>query len=236
MPDVAGRRRAVSVAIFSPRSIVVGHPDRAQPRQPRPPESTASCTPSGRSSRVATTTPATRTSGAYGKYQIMPSNWPGWAKLYIGSSTAPQTPANQEKVARGKVTALYNWLDTLAQRRPLVADRVGRAEPGALVDATPRLRREDHEALQRGLGDDRRADVGVVPPPLPVGVVDVTTAGSRSQRGDRLRRALGTASHAGYTDGRVHYSERTGRRRRTSSTRRAWRGSGRSGRRAARPA
>ena len=28
-------------------------------------------------------------SGAYGKYQIMPSNWPGWAKQYIGNSTAP---------------------------------------------------------------------------------------------------------------------------------------------------
>src|SRR5262245_64746863 len=52
------------------------------------------------------------TSGAYGKYQIIPSNWPGWAKLYVGSSTAPWTPVNQEKVARGKVTALWNWLDT----------------------------------------------------------------------------------------------------------------------------
>ena len=50
--------------------------------------------------------------GAYGKYQIMPSNWPAWARLYIGSSTAPQTPANQERVARGKVTSLYNWLDS----------------------------------------------------------------------------------------------------------------------------
>jgi len=51
-------------------------------------------------------------SGAYGKYQIMPSNWPVWAKLYVGSSTAKQTPLNQEKVARGKVTALWNWLDS----------------------------------------------------------------------------------------------------------------------------
>ena len=42
----------------------------------------------------------------------MPSNWPSWAKLYVGSSTAPWTPINQEKVAWGKVTALWNWLDT----------------------------------------------------------------------------------------------------------------------------
>jgi hypothetical protein len=52
------------------------------------------------------------TTGAYGKYQILPSNWPTWARLYIGSSTAPQTPANQETVAHRKVTALYAWLDS----------------------------------------------------------------------------------------------------------------------------
>jgi len=47
------------------------------------------------------------TSGAYGKYQIMPASWAGWAALYLGSSTAPQTPANQETVAHRKVTALW---------------------------------------------------------------------------------------------------------------------------------
>jgi hypothetical protein len=49
-------------------------------------------------------------SGAYGKYQIMPSNWPAWARQYLGNAYAPQTPANQEKVASGKMTALYRWL------------------------------------------------------------------------------------------------------------------------------
>jgi len=51
-----------------------------------------------------------RTSGAYGKYQIMPSNWPAWAKRYLGDAHAKQTPANQEKVARGKFTGLYRGL------------------------------------------------------------------------------------------------------------------------------
>ena len=51
-------------------------------------------------------------SGAYGKYQIIPSNWPAWARTYLGSSTAPQTPTNQERVASGKFTSLYNWLDS----------------------------------------------------------------------------------------------------------------------------
>ena len=51
-----------------------------------------------------------RSSGAYGKYQIMPSNWPSWAKRYLGNANAKQTPANQEKVAAGKFTSLYKSL------------------------------------------------------------------------------------------------------------------------------
>ncbi len=50
------------------------------------------------------------TSGAYGKYQIMPSNWPAWAQTYLGDRKAKQTPANQEKVAAGKFTSLHRSL------------------------------------------------------------------------------------------------------------------------------
>jgi hypothetical protein len=53
-----------------------------------------------------------RNSGAYGKYQILPSNWPSWARIYLGNSRARHTPANQEKVARGKFTTLYRSLDS----------------------------------------------------------------------------------------------------------------------------
>ena len=49
-------------------------------------------------------------SGAYGKYQILPSNWPSWARQYLGNANARQTPANQEKVASGKMSSLYRWL------------------------------------------------------------------------------------------------------------------------------
>lgn len=51
-------------------------------------------------------------SGAYGKYQIMPSNWPSWARRYIGDARAPQTPRNQERVATGKFTSLHRSLDS----------------------------------------------------------------------------------------------------------------------------
>ena len=48
--------------------------------------------------------------GAYGKYQILPANWPTWARRYVGSASARQTPRNQERVASGKMTSLYRWL------------------------------------------------------------------------------------------------------------------------------
>jgi hypothetical protein len=51
-------------------------------------------------------------SGAYGKYQIMPANWPSWAQAYLGNRYAKQTPANQEKVAAGKMTSLHRSLDS----------------------------------------------------------------------------------------------------------------------------
>jgi hypothetical protein len=51
-----------------------------------------------------------RKSGAYGRYQIMPMNWKPWAKKYIGTSRAKQTPRMQEFVARGKMHDLYHWL------------------------------------------------------------------------------------------------------------------------------
>lgn len=51
-----------------------------------------------------------RSSGAYGKYQIMPFNWPAWAETYLGSREADQTPWNQEVVAYGKLRDLHGWL------------------------------------------------------------------------------------------------------------------------------
>ena len=46
-------------------------------------------------------------SGAYGRYQIMPFNWPAWARRYLGRTKAPTTPLNQERVAAGRLTDLY---------------------------------------------------------------------------------------------------------------------------------
>jgi hypothetical protein len=49
-------------------------------------------------------------SGAYGKYQIMPSSWRAWADRYLGDPNAKPTPANQEFVAAAKFRSLYSSL------------------------------------------------------------------------------------------------------------------------------
>ena len=47
-----------------------------------------------------------KSSGAYGRYQIMPFNWPSWARTYLGDRRAKPTPANQDKVAAGRLSNL----------------------------------------------------------------------------------------------------------------------------------
>ena len=110
MPDVAGRRRAVFVAL-TVATIVLSVIPFAASSATAPPGINRFLYALGQVESGGNYTARNPYSGAYGKYQIMPSNWPSWAKLYVGSSTAPWTPVNQEKVARGKVTALWNWLD-----------------------------------------------------------------------------------------------------------------------------
>ena len=46
-------------------------------------------------------------SGAYGKYQIMPRNWPAWAARYMHNRWAKPTPQNQEFVARERILDLH---------------------------------------------------------------------------------------------------------------------------------
>ncbi len=46
--------------------------------------------------------------GAYGKYQILPSNWPEWAEEAGIGADAPRTPENQEIVARFKLGQYYD--------------------------------------------------------------------------------------------------------------------------------
>ena len=46
--------------------------------------------------------------GAYGRYQIIPSSWRAWAQEVLGNAYAPMTPENQDKVAAYKLHQTYH--------------------------------------------------------------------------------------------------------------------------------
>lgn len=110
MPDPAGRHRAVAAALLAAALLASILPSVATAAAP--PGLERFLYALGRVESGGSYTARNSTSGAYGKYQIIPSSWAAWAKLYLGSSTAPQTRTNQEIVAHRKVTALYGWLDS----------------------------------------------------------------------------------------------------------------------------
>jgi hypothetical protein len=150
-------------------------------------------------------------SGAYGKYQIMPANWPGWARLYIGSSTAPWSPVNQEKVARGKVTDLHHWLDSWQNVAHWWLTGSGDRNRRHWSDSSKAYVAKVMK-LFRGVSETEAAkDVGAKSKPPPVGVVDVTTRRIQETNAD-IAYVGGwvAARHKGYSDGRVLYSQRNG--------------------------
>ena len=87
--------------------------------------------------------------GAYGKYQVLPSTWRSWARAYLGSSRARPTPENQERVVRAVVTSAYWkfgrwevvaywWLNGRAQRNTARWDRYSRRYVGKVMSAFQR--------------------------------------------------------------------------------------------------
>jgi Transglycosylase-like domain len=111
LPDSVGRRRAVPAAFLAAALFISLAPGVASSAT-----APAGLEPFlyalGQVESGGSYTAYNSSSGAYGKYQIIPSSWAAWALAYLGSSTAPKTPTNQEIVAHHKVTALYNWLDS----------------------------------------------------------------------------------------------------------------------------
>jgi len=110
LPDSIGRRRAVPAAFLSAALLISLAPAVVQSAT-----APAGLEPFlyalGQVESGGSYTAYNSSSGAYGKYQIIPSSWAAWAQAYLGSSTAPKTATNQEIVAHHKVTALYTWLD-----------------------------------------------------------------------------------------------------------------------------
>jgi hypothetical protein len=138
-------------------------------------------------------------SGAYGKYQIMPSNWPGWAETYLGNRYAKQTPDNQEKVASGKLTSLYRSLDSW--RRVAYWWLTGsKATTGWSTYAS------SYVAKVMKLYEAAKSDTQAAPTPTDP---PATRYGERSERieyaGD-----WDTATHVGYTGDAVRFTGQAG--------------------------
>ena len=146
----------------------------------------------------------------------MPSNWPGWAKLYVGSSTAPQTPVNQEKVARGQG---HGPLRTGSTTWPNVAHwwLTGSGDRNQALWSTYSrdVRREDHEASTST--SPRRP-----PPPTPwpsprhrprrrsAGRGGRAAGSARTTSASPTPGAGTTARHTGYSGQTVLYSQTDG--------------------------
>jgi hypothetical protein len=106
---LSGRRSAVLVAALATILVLTATGSAALAAK-SPPGLSRFMSAIGRIESGGNYTARNPVSGAYGKYQIMPSNWPSWARQYLGNASARQTPANQEKVAAGKMSSLYRWL------------------------------------------------------------------------------------------------------------------------------
>ena len=111
MPDLSGRRRAVSAAFLTAVLLASLAPAVTQSAS-GPAGLDRFLSALGKVESGGNYYARNRSSGAYGKYQIIPSSWAAWAGAYLGSRTAPKTPRNQEIVAHRKVTSLYRWLDS----------------------------------------------------------------------------------------------------------------------------
>ena len=113
MPEVAGRLRATASALIA-AALLVGLVGPAATRAADPPNVDRFLAALGAVESNGRYEAVNSTSGAYGKYQILPSNWRAWARRYLGDADATPTPRNQEIVARRKVAALYDWLGAWA--------------------------------------------------------------------------------------------------------------------------
>ena len=149
------------------------------------------------------------TSGAIGKYQIMPANWASWSLRYLGSADAPPTPANQDAVARHKLIALYRWLRSWGSVAHWWLTGDGDTD-ASLWSAFSRSYVDRVLALMGATGLPAPAPARVVsratapkppkPKPAPVTVFDQSNFAVHYSGG------WGEAEYAGYSGGQVRYA------------------------------
>jgi hypothetical protein len=106
---LSGRLKAVLVAVLA-TVILVGLSGPEITRASDPPGLARFMAAVGRVESGGDYYARNASSGAYGKYQIIPSSWGAWAYRYLGSSSAKPTAANQEFVVAARFRSLYSGL------------------------------------------------------------------------------------------------------------------------------
>ncbi len=109
MRVLSGRLKAVLVALLA-TTILIGIIGPAVTVAGDPPGLARFMNAVGRAESGGRYNARNPISGAYGKYQIIPSSWRAWAIRYLGDPHARPTPANQEIVAAAKFRTLYRGL------------------------------------------------------------------------------------------------------------------------------
>ncbi len=146
-------------------------------------------------------------SGARGKYQIMPSNWPSWAGRYLGDRNAPWTPRNQDIVARGKLSSLYHWLGSWEAVAHWWLTGDGSTDPSTWSAFSTRFVNKVMALYSGGTIVVRPAPKATAAPPTPK---RETVVVDESDRGLAFSGGWSLAEHARYTDGKVRYATAAG--------------------------
>jgi hypothetical protein len=150
---------------------------------------------------------ARNSSGAYGKYQIMPASWRGWAARYLGNANAKATPANQEIVAASKMRALYAWLGSW--RRAAYWWLTGSSRSYGWSSTATRYVTKVMTAYRDGIGTE--VSIAAAPP-------RATRATSSLHRYGETNRRIAyagswkSASYSGYAGGAVQFATTAGAR------------------------
>lgn len=210
----------LAVAVLAGTLVAPGPSDAATPSEP--PGIEAFMQALGRVESAGRYDAVNPVSGAYGKYQIMPFNWPVWAKTFLGDTKALQTPENQETVARGQLKVLYRWLGSW----PRVAYWWLTGSSNPAVDQWNPVARKYVDRVMALAGGMGWPPAGAAPGAAPNAPSRTTTAATRSTATPtpkaiplRLTEAdpaiaytgtWGTASHAGYVGGNVRYATDAG--------------------------
>ena len=163
----------------------------------------ASCTPWARSNRAGTTTARNASSGAYGKYQIMPVEL---AVLGAAATSATRArsrrPANQEIVAAGKFRSLYRGLDSW--RRVAYWWLTGSSRTTGWSAYATRYVEQGHDYLP----PTPRPPAATRRPARRRSAASIATP--RRARGSPTRGTWRTAGHRGYAGDAAQYATKAG--------------------------